>query len=112
MRNQIESEIRPGTFVGLSARCVEENRASYRLLSTEVSRWERIGGPADGETYFGGTLNSGPMHAGAWTDSDGKFRHGTFSCHQVTDVDLSNPRKLVIMTTDGEITIDIFEEQS
>jgi len=112
MTNQIQAEIRPGTFVGASARCVEQNLASYRHLSTEMSRWERIGGPADGETYFGGTINSGPMHAAAWTDADGKFRHGTLSCHQVTDVDLSDPRRLVITTTEGRITIDIYEEQS
>lgn len=112
MSNQINSEIRPGTFVGSSARCVEQNQASYQNLSTEVSRWERTRGPSDGETYFSGTLNSGSMHAGAYTDANGQFRHGTLSCHRVTDVDLSDPHKLVIMTTDGEIVINIFEAQS
>jgi hypothetical protein len=108
MISQIESEIRPGTFVGSSARCVEQNQASHGPLRTEVARWERD----NGETYFSGQLDSSPMHAGVWTKPNGDFNHASVSCHHVTDIDFSDPSKIIVTTTSGEITIAIFEEQA
>tara|TARA_R110000868_G_scaffold386963_1_gene655430 strand:- start:3810 stop:4166 length:357 start_codon:yes stop_codon:yes gene_type:complete len=104
--SHIESEIRPGTFVGSSARCVEQNQASHGPLRTEVARWERN----DGEPYFSGQLDMSPLHAGAWTKPNGDFNHASISLHQVTNVDLSNPAKIVVTTAKGEIVIQLFTD--
>tara|TARA_R110001632_G_scaffold55829_2_gene136577 strand:- start:2054 stop:2380 length:327 start_codon:yes stop_codon:yes gene_type:complete len=106
MSNQIKSEIRPGTYVGAAARCVEQNQAWHAELSTEVARWERN----NGEAYFCGQVRSSPFYAGIWTKPDGSFNHASVSCHQVTDVDLSNPAKIVVTTASGEIVIDLFHD--
>ena len=106
MTSHIQSEIRPGTFVGSSARCVEQNQASHGPLQTEVSRWERN----DGEPYFSGQMSISPLYAAAWTTPSGEFKHASISCHQVTDVDVSDPTKIVVTTARGEIVIQLFTD--
>jgi len=106
MSNQIQSEIRPGNYVGHAARCLEQNQASHGPLQTEVARWER----SNGEPYFSGQMSISPLYAAAWTTPSGEFKHGSISCHQVTDVDVSDPTKIVVTTAKGEIVINLFAD--
>ena len=76
------------------------------IPSQEVARWERN----DGEPYFSGQLDMSPLHAGAWTKPNGDFNHASISLHQVTNVDLSNPAKIVVTTAKGEIVIQLFTD--
>ena len=57
-------------------------------------------------------MSISPLYARAWTTPSGEFNHASIDCHKVTDVDLSNPTKIVVTTATGEIVINLFAEEA